>query len=125
MTKITLPSTLKELEDNSVAANESLREVHCAAVVPPVCGERTFLENDEECTLYVPADSKAAYEAADYWKDFYKIEEETTAGISNDLSSETPHEVSRYNSIGQGIGKSYSGIQIIRYSNGKTVKTTR
>ncbi len=41
----------------------------------PVAIESETFSNRANATLYVPADSKAAYEAADYWKEFKEIVE--------------------------------------------------
>lgn len=46
------------------------------AAVPPVCGNQALYEiNKWECTLYIPAESIAAYMAADQWCDFFLISE--------------------------------------------------
>lgn len=41
----------------------------------PVAIDKNTFSNREYATLYVPAGSKAAYEAADYWNEFGEIVE--------------------------------------------------
>ena len=52
----------------------------------PISIESSVFSNRTNATLYVPAGSKAAYEAADYWKEFKEIVEmeETPAQESED-----------------------------------------
>jgi len=76
LTTITLGYGLEELEENAFTHSiNSLVSVTCFAVTPPVCRPGVFSGMDSEeklkdITLYVPAQSVGAYEAAEVWKDF-------------------------------------------------------
>lgn len=123
MEKLTLPSTLTSIGSSSFGGNEALAEVRCSAVVPPTCGRGSFDDIADEATLYVPKDSKEAYAAADTWSDFTKIEETETTEISqNNLEKTFVKESARFNVAGQKIGIGYNGLQIIRYSDGTSIK---
>lgn len=85
LTILNLPPSLSQLGALSFGAmSETLHEVRCAAIIPPVCienasypGELPFTPpaENEEFTLYVPYGSKDAYSAAWGWNCFFKIEE--------------------------------------------------
>ena len=51
-----------------------------------------FVDDPSKVTLYVPAGSKAAYEAADYWKDFKEIIEGTPEGNWTNLVANSDME---------------------------------
>lgn len=54
----------------------SLETVYCNAEIPPVIGnEQTFQGCSSNLTIYVPAESLAAYKSADYWKDLNILSE--------------------------------------------------
>ena len=63
----------------------SITEITSLAATPPVCGTNALDDiNKWECTLHVPEGYKAAYLAADQWKDFLFMNEDSGSG-------ETPH----------------------------------
>ena len=72
MIKITIPADVTSIGDNAFS-NSGITKVTSLMQTP--CGiSSTVFENvSNNATLYVPAGCKAAYEAADYWKDFKKI----------------------------------------------------
>lgn len=68
---LSLPETLTEIGDEGFRGCSSLELIRCNAIVPPTIGSRTFYNvNKKRCTLLVPDESVAAYQAAPYWKDF-------------------------------------------------------
>ena len=74
---VTLPSGITEIGIGAFQGCTSLTEFHCKALNPPTIDSSTFSSATQtDCTLYVPTGKKAAYKAADYWKDFTNIEEE-------------------------------------------------
>lgn len=77
LTEVTFPSTLTRLRWYSFAGCPKLTTVNAKMVVPPnIEGEEVFNNtNISAATLNVPVGSKAAYEAADTWKDFGTINE--------------------------------------------------
>ena len=63
----------------------SITEITSLAATPPVCGTNALDDiNKWECTLHVPEGYKAAYLAADQWKDVLLMNEDSGSG-------ETPH----------------------------------
>ena len=70
--EITIPANVTSIGSNAFAY-AGLTKVTSLMQTP--CGiSSTVFENvSKHATLYVPAGCKAAYEAADYWKDFMKI----------------------------------------------------
>ena len=70
--EITIPADVTSFGDNAFSYS-GLTKVRSLMQTP--CGiSSTVFENvSNNVTLYVPAGCKAAYEAADYWKDFKKI----------------------------------------------------
>ncbi len=74
--KISLPSTLKLLSDRAFYGDTALREVYNYAATPLEISS-TFddsVDNMKDITLYVPAGSKAAYEAASVWNEMTIVE---------------------------------------------------
>ncbi len=58
-------------------------------------------------TLYVPYGCKAAYEAADYWREFYEIVETDIDGITN--LSENSHQSNIYDLMGRRVNNLKKG----------------
>ncbi len=75
LTKVTIPEKVTELKNKVFQNCEKLASVTCYNPEPATCGTQVFDGIYEECILYVPLDSKQAYEEADTWKDFYAIVE--------------------------------------------------
>ena len=61
---------------------EKLKQIKVLVTTPPTL-EGGFL-NDENATLYVPKGCKAAYQAADYWKEFKEIIEFPNTDVNQD-----------------------------------------
>lgn len=122
---VKIPSTVTTLEKACFCDNWELAEVHCAALTPPTCGKNAFADMAEENVLYVPSGTKQAYETADTWSDFASIVEEETTDIKKNTVRSNVYETARYNIAGQSIGNDRNGIQIIKYSDGTSVKTVK
>ena len=93
--KVTLPSTLKEINAMAFNNRRGLTDVIVRATVPPTAGD--FAEYVYAATLTVPEGTLAAYKAADSWKNFSKIKE-TDKVTSLDI------EKLRY-TVGEGSNK--------------------
>jgi hypothetical protein len=52
----------------------NLTTITCKAITPPEVAADTFNDVNKSITVYVPAESIAAYKAADGWKDFTNIQ---------------------------------------------------
>ena len=72
-------------------------------------------------TLHVLPEYKEAYETADYWKDFFKIETFGPDGI-NTIKAEDPETEVRYDLQGRKQGNGARGISVIKTNDGKTKK---
>ena len=74
LTSISIPETVTYIGSDAFYGCTHLTKVTMLNPVPPTIYYDTFT-NRANCRLFVPQGSKAAYEAADYWKDFQKIVE--------------------------------------------------
>lgn len=80
LTSITLPSSVKTIEAMAFYCS-NLTSVTVEMPTPIALTDGNDFGNHTNATLYVPAGSKAAYEAADYWKDFKEIVEMESESI--------------------------------------------
>ena len=74
LTSITIPNSVTSIAINAFKDCSGLTSVTVKAETPLTITDGVFT-NRTKATLYVPAGSKAAYEAADYWKEFKEIKE--------------------------------------------------
>ena len=77
LTSITIPSSVSSIGYSAFSWCSNLTSVNIDKDTPISISESTFT-NRANATLYVPFGSKAAYEAADYWKEFKEIIEDTS-----------------------------------------------
>ena len=69
-------SSMKTIGAKAFLGCGKMTEVASSAVNPPVCGDNALDDLDKwNCTLYTPVGYKAAYQAADQWKEFLLIED--------------------------------------------------
>ena len=82
--ELTFPSTLEDLGQGCFSSCASLRAVHINRGIPPTVNGLAvapdIIEDGNECTLYVPLGSKAAYEALGAYAAFDSIVEEDVPG---------------------------------------------
>ena len=81
LTSITMPNSVTSIGNSAFYECVNLTSVTVDINTPLAITSNTF-SNRANATLYVPAGSKAAYEAANYWKNFKEINE-----IGKDMSS--------------------------------------
>ena len=74
LTSIKIPSSVSKIGELAFENCNNLISVSVEIKTPLVITGNTFT-NRANASLYVPAGCKAAYEAADYWKEFGTIEE--------------------------------------------------
>ena len=72
ITSIVIPNSVDTISNGAFAYCNSLTSVTVYIETPLIISSTTFT-NRANATLYVPAGCKAAYEAADYWKEFKEI----------------------------------------------------
>ena len=78
-------SQLQTIGKEAFSDCTSVTEITSLTATPPACGSQALDDiNKWECTLHVPENSLAAYQAADQWKEFLFADE-------NSGSGEIPH----------------------------------
>ena len=73
LTQITIPSNVNNIGHQAFNDCDNLMSVTVQSQTPPTLQDEGSINNRANATLYVPKGSKAAYQAADYWKDFKEI----------------------------------------------------
>ena len=78
LTSVTIPESVTNIGQQAFRYCSNLSSVTVEIGTPLTIESETFT-NRANATLYVPAGCKAAYEAADYWKEFKQIVEPSPA----------------------------------------------
>ena len=106
LTSIEIGNSVSSIEDYAFLCCDSLTESTCLALTPPTIESGTFTNYNAD--LYVPIGCKAAYEAAEYWKDFSNIIEISSS--SNYLSGKT---VNTYSGASERVSVEMTNEQAI------------
>lgn len=77
---VEIPAGVTSVGLGAFAYNYDLSDVSSYAVEPPSCGSMAFNMISESAVLHVPEGSKAAYEAAAEWQNFFDIQDDL-AGV--------------------------------------------
>lgn len=81
LTGVYLPPSITSIGKYAFAWNSGIKEIVACMATPPTIAETTFTSDIvENAKLIVPPDTKAKYQAAEYWKKFKTIEEGTRGG---------------------------------------------
>ena len=97
LTSVTIPNSVTSIGNRAFYGCSGLTSVTIDIETPITINYDTFT-NQANATLYVPAGSKAAYEAAYYWKNFKKIMEIGSEAIG-DLNGDESVDVGDIMSI--------------------------
>ena len=81
LTSLTIPNSVTSIGDMSFYDCNNLTSVTVKSKTPITISKEVF-PNRANAKLYVPKGSKAAYLAADYWKEFASIEEFTVTTLT-------------------------------------------
>jgi len=127
LTSVTIGNSVTSIGDGAFYNCYSL--VSVTALNPtPVAITGYVFSNQRNITLYVPVGCKAAYEAANYWKEFKEIIEIDPSGIEETSIKENGNgminqeEAVWYTIDGKRTSDPQRGLSILRMSNGKTRK---
>ena len=92
LTSITIPNSVTSIGDWAFGGCTSLTEMYVKATTPPSADYYTFYHVPKTIPVYVPAGTKSAYQAANYWKDFTNIIE-MDFGIKGDVDGDETVDV--------------------------------
>lgn len=92
----TFGSTLQSIGAEAFSDCSNVTTIISHATTPPICGDQALEDlNELECTIYVPASSLEAYQAADGWKEFFFYEtlDEPEPSIPGDITGDSDVDV--------------------------------
>ena len=69
VTNLTIPKSVISLGEEAFAGNTFLESITIEAVMPPA-GATAMFDDTNDCPIYVPDQSVAAYKAAEYWSTY-------------------------------------------------------
>ena len=121
---LTLGAQLTDIGFGSFSGCTAVSKLYCKAVIPPVCESNALTDiNKWQCTLYVPTGSKALYQKAEGWKDFFFIEEfGVDTGIDSISNLDSYEDFIIYDMNGVKQEELRKGINILKYKDGHVVK---
>ena len=70
MEKVTIPASVKTIENRAFEYCYVLKEVKCERATPPTLGLNVFHSCDELTKIYVPASAVSAYKSAENWSSY-------------------------------------------------------
>ena len=130
LTSINIPNSVTTIVDGAFTDCTALKSIYVENPSPLNISQNLFT-NRADITLYVPVGSKAAYEAANYWKDFKNIidgnivsKNVATAGtLSTLISDAEKNTITVLNITGKLNGTDLHFIREMAGSNVKGVPT--
>ena len=119
LTSITIPDGVTSIGSSAFNGCSNLDDVTCLATTPPTIYDTTFSSYTYNGTLHVLPGCKAAYEAAEYWKDFFNIAEDAKETAIESLKAEPSVRSSEiFDLSGRKVQQGHKGIVI---QNGKKI----
>lgn len=119
--KLSLPSTLTTIGDGAFWECDRLTYVVNHAVTPQTINDNVFIVHN---TLCVPTGSVHAYKSAQVWQRF-NIIGGADNGVESIANGEEVYPVGYYTPDGMHVDENYSGIVIVKMSDGTTRKVLR
>lgn len=98
ITTLVIPKSVTEIVSQAFSGNSKLTDVSVSWDNPatvkvtspcPDCGKNPFDEGKKSVTLHVPVGKKAAYQAADVWKDFNIVDDGQIVTVNHFLANLT------------------------------------
>ena len=125
LTSVTIPSSVTTIDGVAFAYCYELADVYCFTETVPDTDGSAFDGTDiSSAILHVPAASVEKYQTTVPWSGFGTIVALTDEDIANAIeevkASEVTTEIARYDIHGRKLSTPQRGINIIRYSDGKT-----
>ncbi len=117
----------KDVENvpTAMSSCSKLETITLTTSEPPTCPTFSNLQYTD-IVVYVPKGSLATYQNAEGWKNFWDIREGEAAGIGDvQVSAKEKTVVGRYDLQGRPVSDSYSGMVVVRYSDGSVRKVMR
>ena len=103
LASVTIPNSVTNIGSYAFGDCSDLTSVTIKKETPLSINSNTF-SNRTNATLYVPAGSKAAYQAADYWKEFKEIVEITIDDDTPDTDISSMNNVIYLNKVEASTG---------------------
>lgn len=73
---ISIPASVVKMEEGIFTMCGSLTDIYMGGTTPPACSEKAFdMGAASNCVLHIPAGTKAAYKAAEGWREFVRVTE--------------------------------------------------
>lgn len=120
---VTIGKCVSTIELDAFTECVSLESITFLNPEPPSTGEFED-EHYFYTTLYVPEESINKYRDHPVWGEFENILPGNEINSIGSISSDKDYyEIARYNLSGMPVDKSYKGPVIIKYANGKTIKS--
>ena len=114
-------TSVKSIGKEAFSDCSAVTQIVSRAATAPTCGSQALDDiNKWDCTLLVPANSIAAYQKADQWKEFFFIKD-IESGIA-DVYKEAPIEKYYYAPNGKLLDKPQKGLNIVVMQDGTTRK---
>jgi hypothetical protein len=137
LTSVTIPNSVTSIDGSAFSDCSGLTDVYCLAEDVPETYYSDVFEHSpiESATLYVPEASLEAYRTTSPWSGFGTIvglTDDEIDAVEDVRAAGEDTEVARYDLQGRRTTAPHKqsstyvkGINIIRYSDGTTVKVTR
>ena len=117
-------SSVERIGKEAFSDCSAMTKLISRAATPPVCDTQALDDiNKWECTLFVPDGSLASYHEANQWEEFFfmDVDPDGIKEIKDDKLKKR-NDSSWYNLSGHKLAKPQKGINILRYSDGTTIK---